>query len=64
MKRRLILFVAVVLGLSVELSPANVNAASSECYFETYGSGQCGLTCVDRNDQGSVTGWETWLYRC
>jgi hypothetical protein len=63
MKRRLILIAAVAVGLSVQFTPA-AKASANECYFETYGGGQCAITCVERNDQGSVTGWESWLYAC
>jgi hypothetical protein len=63
MKRRLILIAAVAVGLSMQFTPA-ARASANECYFESYGSGQCGLTCVSRNDQGSVTEWETWFFVC
>ena len=66
MKRRLLFVAALGLALSLQFSTAEAgrNTSWDECFNENYGGGNCGMTCVSYNDQGSVSGYMTAFFAC
>jgi hypothetical protein len=66
MKRRLLFVAALALALSLQFSTAEAgrNMYWDECFNENYGGGNCGMTCVSYNAQGSVTGYMTAFFAC
>ncbi|MFL6263968.1 MAG: hypothetical protein ACJ76Y_30130 [Thermoanaerobaculia bacterium] len=60
--KRLLLF-AAVLATALFLPTPKAEAVRTRCFEENYG-GQCGTTCVQYNDQGSVDQYITVLHSC
>jgi hypothetical protein len=64
MKKRLLFAAALTIALVLPFSRKADALPQNQCYEESYGSGQCGTTCVHYNDQGSVDGYCTTLHGC